>query len=521
MAYTGTSIPLDVGSGGLLTDAAQSNIPLNNIITAVNVSTKNGVLMKDYGASRWNATSLGSEVVALFDYQPSSNTHRRIVVCKNGKVYKFIDRFTAIEITAETGSTAILSLQDQVYFLQCGEEDAGDDRKLFIFTGSSPIQVIVLDGNTRRDISGPATDWSATYPTMGIIYNNRVWAFGNGNAPHRIYASSPTDHEDFTSVYAMFTNEIFPGIGDRLQTGFVFKNKLFIMKYPYGIFGLEVQDVGDITTWYFQLLNKSLGAASVNCFAEIPDDILFANSQGGISSIKATFQLGDVSASNVLKDLKIERHILENVSLSGLGKRHALYWDTEKRLYFVFGDKTGSNNTVTTVFDMTDKPNVFLSKKEYASCMGLLFENDGAYKPYFGSTDGYIYSAFDETKLINGNSYKSFYQTPFSDLGVPFDKNFDFLELCIVPTGNQYLYVDVFIDGQCLQTLEYDLSRGSSCLDVMKLDESDVEGNNTIRIVKPIESRGETISFRVTSFGDFKIDKMVCYFRPSGIEEKK
>ncbi len=288
MAYTGQRIRIPVGRGGLLTDQNQSDIPPLNLIRADNVEIRDGIIQKEKGSRKFNDTALssGSGIIALIDWHPDSVTQAFVAVTRDGKVWYVPDPETATEITATGSAPVTLNPTTQTFMFTGGAESSTKNRKLFILTGNNPIQVIDGTALTRSNLSLPPSDWSGTdQPVFGFIHKSRLLAFGNLNDPFRVYISSATDHEDFTTAVKNFT--VDPGESEGLRAASVYKGRPFLFKFPLGVNFVNDSDA-DPANWFAPRLTDELGAASIRSTAQVLDDLFIANSTGSITSASSS-----------------------------------------------------------------------------------------------------------------------------------------------------------------------------------------------------------------------------------------
>lgn len=561
MAYSGSAVNLIVGQGGLLTDISPGLIPASNLINAGNVLIRDGIVEKAPGSLRWNADPLPSPIVALYDWWPNTGKQYTIAVTKEGRVYRFQDQYTVVEITPTTNDAFItmsgkapdtLSVTERVHITSGGQEFIGvngttQPRKLFIFTGNNPIQVIDGEEIERHNILKPAQDWTGTYPYFGLVFVDRLFVFGNRNKPHSVYGSSnqwggdPTfeyGQEDFTgNVFNTSLFNVFPGLGERNQTFFQYKSKLALIKYPRGLFTLEIPDIGDATTWYFQKINEDVGTPTITGAAAMLDDVYVINTQGSIQSLSATLNLGGIEMANVLRNMNIESYVNSVTSPLGFGERQAFWHEQNKTAYFVYRGRTTQNNHVLLVIDFSqNKPIASIYDKDQPNVLTLRRDVNQVERVIYGSDDGYIYEMDRQNRWIGagdcGEEYDGIFQTPHMMLGVPGptgaqmgqsnDKNFDFIEIEYIPTGPFKLFCDVYIDGRKTQTVQFRLDKTNQ-LNSFVLDLSRLQGRSTRRQRKPIQGRGRSVSARFynAEFGqNFKITGVTMYFRGNGVDEK-
>jgi hypothetical protein len=418
MGYAGDIIPIEVGEGGLLTDLSPSKIPLNNLIRATNVQVNKGVLEKAFGAINFNNTPLDSGVVAAYDYWPVPGKQYTIAVTRSGRVYRIADKFTTVEIRPTTDQDLIdesgeapdhLNVTERVIIVEGGKEFLGDGgevqpAKIFIFSGNDPIQVIYGEEVERHNLLVPAADWNGdegrtAYPKFGVIYVGRLFVFDCDTFPHQGYASSNTvsltmkGHEDFSEATfntALFN--IYPGDGERVKMAFKYKTKLWVLKYPRGLYSLEIPDIGDVTTWWFQKVNDDVGTPSPTGADTIIDDVWVSNSVGSVQSLIATLNLGGVSSTNVLRNLQIEKYVQSITSPLGYGERQIFFHQARSQLYIIYRKINAQHNSLILFMDLTQqnpKPTVF--DHHQPNVMAIRRNESQVEEVMYGSEDGYIY----------------------------------------------------------------------------------------------------------------------------------
>jgi hypothetical protein len=572
VSYAGSVIQVSIGSGGLLTDSAPSEIPGGNLIRANNIQINSGIIEKSEGSLRWNEVALDSGIIAAIDYWPTPGNQYTVVVTRSGRIYRYTNKYSVVEITPTTNASQIaqsgqppaqLSITERVWIVQGGKEFLGSGAgnqpaKLFIFTGSSPVQVIYGEDTVRHNLLVPAADWNGnpnttnrTYPTFGIIYLNRLWVLGNSNMPYMGYVSSDTvgsvssgpfqyGHEDFSeTTFNSAIFNIFPGDGERIKTFFNYKGSLWCLKYPRGLYSLVIPDgaVGTPTSWYWQKVNDDVGTATITATAPVEDDVWIINSVGAIQSLETTQAKGGVLASNVLKMMKIQKYIAQFTSPLGFSERQAFWHEAKNTVYFSFRAKSSLLNNYVLCIDLSeekpkptiitkDQPNIFFVRRDVSQVEELLY----------GSEDGYIYRMNRPNRFVGDNdsnaTYVGEFQTPHLILGqsnnfmfnltAQNDKLFDFVEIEYIPTGLTYLNCDVWVDGDNRETIQFILGKANQ-LNKFVLGSSRLQGRSTRRQRLPIHGRGRTVSLHFYDNGDarsFKVVGVSIYARIGGVDEK-
>lgn len=393
MGYRGTHVELPIGQGGLHTDDPQTQIPANAVILANNLALYKGLAERSGGSQRWNhSAQLPSGIVQFFDYFPLDVVQRVIVVCKNGKVYRFTDAFNYTEVTPTGSAPTTLNVTNGCFIVAGGQEAAGNQKKLFIFTGNDPIQVISADGTTRSNLTSPASEWSASnYPRFGLIHRNRLFAFGAKSQPHRVYASNEDDHEDFTTLVDILTFNVYPGEFEKINCAWVYKGTHFAAKFPKGLYQLVDQDA-DSTNWYYTKLNEDFGAASPLAPVVVQDDTLVANSTGSITSLSASFKLGNIDTSDMLSILRNSTYMRQNTSQAFIEERSGIFYEDKKQVYFTYRSPTGTKPDRLLEIDFShQKAKVTWGDKDQPNVLGLIKDIREVKRPFYGSDDGYIY----------------------------------------------------------------------------------------------------------------------------------
>lgn len=394
MSYQGQIAAIRLGRGGLLTDQNPSDIPDTNLLIADNVDMQDGIIEKETGSARWNQVALASPIKALHDWHPLEAVQKLIVVCLDGTVWKYTDPETVSQITPATGAPAMLTVTDDILIIQGGQENPGDNKKLFLFTGNQQIQVITSDGSTYANLANPSADFAtANYPRIGLVHANRLWVFTD----HRAYVSDDDDHEQFAS--GGFQMPVFPGDSERIIAATVFKGRLYVFKRPRGIYFLEDSDTNSVN-WYFRKLSDEFGASGPAAHIDVVNDFLISNSTGSITSMRAVQEFGDVASGDIFSLLNTESYLRQQISLAGLNERRAIYWSERKLALFAFRSAGSQQNDRTFKIDYSkQRPELTLSTKDQINAF-VLRREDSQLIPYYGANDGYIYKIGIQDRVV-------------------------------------------------------------------------------------------------------------------------
>ncbi len=519
MAYIGQKVSLPLGQLGLLTDDAETLIPANALIEANNVRLDERRVVKAPGSSKFNSSALDAGIVGLHDYFPSSLVQRLIAVTSNGKLWRDTGNGTfSAGVPIKTGLG--LPTTDTV-MVDGGAEAPGNNKKLFIFTGTAQVQVIDGDAAVANDISAPTADWAAAFPKFGIVHRDRLWAFGNSNAPHRIYASSASDHEDFSSP---ITFEVFPGEGDGIVSAFSYKGRLFLFKQPRGVYILD--DSQDFTSGFtittIRKLDDTFGAASPHSIVQVLDDLLVGSFTNSVTSLKAVEAFGDVRSGDVLANAKIEDFVRERFALSGREFMQAIYYEEKKIAMFTYRGQGFSEQNRVLEMDVNQAPARFVvNTKDQPTVLTLRRDSDGINKPIYGNDDGFVFLMEDSNRNVDGVAYTGEFSTPNIDFSFVNQalagqrKLFDFLTIVFESTGSFNFSVDVFVDDTQTQTLNI-VQQGAVGLGTFVLDQDALDGDTVQRVRRRLRGSGDRIRFKFSNSGlneTFKIEQIIVGFR--------
>jgi hypothetical protein len=534
VGYIGQIVNIPLGKGGLHTDDPARDIPPTKMTRAENVTTSNGFLEKDYGSMRWNAQAqLPTGVVQLFDYEPTNQAKRMIVVGGNGRVYRFKNRFSFSEMTTEVEDEQTLITNQFVRMVLAGNEETANPRKLFIMTGQNPVQVIEGDSTTRRNIENPSPDWSGKNQPFGMVeFLAQMVAWGNDNAPHTLYVSSALDHEDFLTSPQVI--QVYPTEGEAIRAVIAWKRRLIIFKYPKGVYTITPTSA-DPATWIPVKEFDSFGAVAPYGVTQVLNDVLAANEYGSVSSLFATEYQDNLGNSDLFHVLRCQDFFRNEISKQGIELRHAIYYRDKKQAFISYRslDSNEQNRIAVINYHMPDKPEVYVNTKDQANALALLKDDFGVERPVYGANDGYIYTMDSPNRWIGDtvsvqNSFEMVSQTPpldfgFADAGVSErNKIFDFLEVVYSPTGDANdLEIDIFIDHKFSQTLNVSLP-GTTDLDKAKLDTARFTENIHKSVRRKISGFGRRITLRARHSGliPVKLVEYKIYFRLAGQRQK-
>lgn len=536
--YRGICQTIDFGIGGLHTDDPNTQIPVTDLIRATNISYEGTRVTKAPGSHKFNQTALSAGIVGAYDWFPDPITQRCIAITRDGLVYRMPDGYnqSVIPPFADTLQTN-LQVTNQVTLVAGGAESGTAARKLFILSGSNPIQVIKGDAVTRYNMSMPSADWTGqNQPTAGIIHHGRLWCWGNLNNPHGLYASNPDNHEDFQTFSGASLNfTVYPGEFEGILGCFVFKGRMFIYKYPFGVYYLDDSN-SDYTLWQILKYTDNFGIASSHSAITVLNDLIVANAYGSITSYNAVQYYGGFDMADVLQNTRNFAYVRENIAINGNADRHAIYYENKKQAFFAYRSTSGLLNDRILFIDYSGtNPKVAWWDKDQANCLFMRKDVNLIQRPAYGSEDGFIYLMDQEDRDVGGKAYQSDFMTPHMDLGqdqtsitalprqlAEVNKLFDFLELTFNATGKWNLNVDVFIDGKFSETIHFPMSKFRGTNEVMTNIDRTYDGA-PLQVRKNLHGTGKRIALRFYNNGlqeNFELLRAQIYFRPGSQGEK-
>lgn len=518
MAYQGNSIKIPLGDYGLLTDPAMDSIPANALIDAKNVTFSNGAVQKAPGTYRWNASALSAGVVAVHDWHPDVVRQRMIAVTSAGDIYIGRDREFGTAV-----NTGLGALTPNSTFVEGGQETAGNDKKLFLFTnGITAPYVLSGDGSSFAAITTPATDWASSgQPKIGVVHRNRLWAFARQNS----YASATDDHEEF--VTGALVNPIYPGEGGDILGAFVYKGVLLAFKEGGFLYRLVDTD-NSSSNWYWVKLASNFGLSAPNAIAEVLDNLFSGNNTGTITDYAASDKLGDIAAGDLIQIAQFESFVRGNLSKIGLSEQHLYYYSEKKIMLATYRSAYYTYNDTLLAFDFSKldrvRPSYWL--KGSPQCLSGFRNVTNITVPMYGDKDGYVHIMDYEDRLEGPTAYEGAFQIPHVDFSFAdqqlgaMEKHFDHLAVHYIPEGTGNLSCDFFVDGRYVDTITFPMTQYKAPeLDTLLLDTDRLGQMNSETAVRKLSGSGRTFSARFYNSGSnesFQVTGITVMFRTGG-----
>ena len=488
---------------------------------ALNVSYYDGTLRKEGGAAKYNSSVItgAPSILGGWDHRTNALGQRMIVACNDGKLYKDSGGGT-FSVTLKTG----LSTAMRPFFVDGGKEAAANNRKLFIFTGTDVVQVLADDAATTANIATPPTDWTGSnQPSFGEIHNNRLFAGGNANDPHRIYYSTLTNQEDFTGA-GSGSFAIYPGKSDGLVGALSLQGLLILWKKPLGVYILDTRDP-NTANWFVKEVTDAVGGISPWGQVQTDDDVIFIDSTGAIQSLRAVQEFGDVAGRNLGQTAFLEPLLRTEFSLGALANIRGGYYTAKREVHFAYASSGASVNDSRLVIDLyrPDKPRFRLSDRDI--CVSLWLRRDSTNIPrvMVGDNVGFVWQLDQDARNKDNAPYSSIAKTVPTDLGWASQeiahrfKNAAFLELVYEPTSFNQVTVDLEWDGRYRETVVFALTPTAGVFDNLFLDGNFILGSSGYAFTKKhrITGGGKYLSLIFKNAGvneDFSIARARLYF---------
>lgn len=521
MSYIGNIVEIPIGLDGLSGGRNFARLSPNHLLAANNISFQAGTVQREGGSAVYNGSSLGTSIIGGWDWWPDSTTRRVVIVCADGSIRKDSGTQTFPSIPA----TGLITTDILPVFVEGGKEAAVNNRKLFVFTGLNSVKVLSGDAATAPAISSPPADWAGiNQPTGGAVHENRLWGWGNANDPHRVYASLPTDHEDFTST--PFSLAVFPGEGEKIVAGVSYKGALILLKYPTGVYMIDTSSATS-TNWRPVRITRGGGGISPACMVIVDNDVIYMDRDGNFQALSATADYGDLNSNNLSVIADFNQYMRTFITISRLNQVRGVYYPAKREAHFAVAAIGASvnNRRIVIDFNRADLPRFRVSDKDTCESIWIGKATQfGQMKLMSGDNTGTVWTLDQSTVTKGGTAYTTRFQTNHIDFshidpGLAGKRKLgDFLELVLERRSDATIYVDVLWDGKIVTTVPFTISTSTA-----RWNQSFTWGHfkwasaEVIKLRKRLVGSGVRLSliFRNSSAEDFSLIKALLYFRPA------
>jgi hypothetical protein len=484
VSYRGFTAELPLGGNGLVGTRDLTVVNPGDLLQALNVTFENGLLEKEPGAQRYTPSAIDSgsltgryfhakyfaagyihpgyfggggsasttAIQGGYDWWPTETVQRQVILTSLGRLLK--DEGTGLFAT--TLASGLQVAQVRPVFVEGGKELAANPRKLFVFTGKNPVQVLAGDGAVTTALATPPADWAGGFqPVGGVIHENRLMGFGNLNDPHRVYWSTPDNHEDFAGT-GSGSQPIYQGEGERLMWGLSFKGLLILAKAPRGIYVFDTSDA-DVGNWKVRRLTAQIGSPGPHCGVPIDNDVVLVDSPGRFHMLSAVTEFGDLGSANLSYPRRFDTFVRKTLSIVGLANARMIYYSAKRTIYVAVPTFGHVNNTAWIAIDLNgSSPQFRYSDWLPVECLWLRKDPAGIARPMAGDLRGTVWSLDQDARNVGagGLGYLGRVETAWIDLaggdpkGATLVKHLQFLELLYEPQGNHAVDIEVLCDGQ-------------------------------------------------------------------------
>lgn len=441
---------------------------------------------KSGGASKVNSSALesGAAVNGVYDYwrQGSSGTasRRRVVHCGT-KVLADTDdgSFTTTLATGfESGKVPSYATFDD----------------LLIYSSDSTVDVPrSWDQTTSQNLAGSPPRFS-----FSVAHKNRLWAAGVQANPSRLYYSSNTDPEDWTTTSGSI--DIDPNDGD-IITGLVsHKNELLVFKGPNK--GSIHRITGSSPTGSDAFARNSfvsgLGACWHNSIFRFSDDIGFVSQYGSVHSLEATSAYGDFFEASLSRPIN-NGWIRTYLNYNRLRNIWAVTDPLSGLVYITASWDSSTTNNKAIVMDFRSAPDALRwSKINAYACasLGLFVDTNGLRRILAGGNDGFVRRLNVQDRSIDGSTALSYkVTTPFMNYGNPMVmKTLERGSVGIAPKSNFSFTFGWKRDGNTQQTLTMNQGGadvlGPASSNQFTLDSSQLGGTQFVDVYHEYNEQG-------------------------------
>lgn len=520
MAFDGEKIRIGLGRDGLTGNTNLSQVRPEQLLEADNITYENGTLQKEGGAEKYNSTAITGTpaVIGGWDWDHDGASQRAVVLTDAGTLLKDSGGGT-FGTTLKSG----LTVSDVVpMFVEGGKEAAAIDRKLFAFTGKNAVQVLAADGATTSDLATPPVDWASGNPSFGLNHEDRLWGGGNTNDPHRLYYSTPTDHEDFTGANSGSIS-IFPGEGERLVAAVSFKGIVIAAKFPRGLYVVDTTNV-TVANWRVDRLTDKIGTRNGLTMLLIDDDVLVMDTAGNVHLVSAALEFGNFKNSSLSEAQDMGPFTRRNVNVSQLGLAQGIYYEDKREVHFAVPGigNTTPNRRLVIDFNRPNFPRFRFSTRDDVRSIWLYKGSDGVMRPRMGDMDGFVWNLDTAARSQDGSGYEGRFRTN-SDSFVTADpaleslrKNGHFLEITVDPSGDWNLSVDVLWDDELHETVQFNLGTTGAVLGSFTLDTDKLSEDRVVTKRRRITGGGQRFGIAGRQSGDaqdFSVASALLYFK--------
>ncbi len=497
--------PILLASRGLSGSRNPTVLKSGDLIRAANLNFSEGnIVEKEGGSTKVNSVALdgGATILSGHDWWPTGSLQRRVVALGTGKLLKD-DMTGAFATTLKTG----LGASKLTQFVDGGGETAGAASHLFIPNGFDVVQVLDDDGVTTHNLTTPPMDWAVNnQPSFMFIFRGVLVGAGNLNFANQIYGSTGANHEDFTGA-GSFVLSVYPRAGVRLVAGLTAFGRVFLFKFPRGIFWVD-DSAAAVSGWFVKEASGQYGAAPTpHAVAQIDEAVVaFLSNTGNIVLMQeSSGSLTGVAFTDLTKVLNLRQIVRDNFNLAQLHRSQVRWYDERKQLLVDFAAQGSTVIGRRLVIDFNEEhTRVSITEKDVTEALWMERDANQIPRPIAGDNTGFVRRLDQPTRLVDGVAYPFALQTgptDFSDVHPRYSnfKLFRALHIEYVPSGNFQVSAEVVIDGKSKGPVSFSMDTAGSTLPFTL--PGVLGGEDLRRRTRDIAGEGYYASLRLTETG--------------------
>lgn len=523
MGFGGQSARIVLGRRGLAGGKNPLSLDASSLLQAEGIQFDGEYVSKEPGASRYNATPIAGApaVVALHDWDATPSNQYLVAATSDGKLYRD-DGAGTFGVTLKSG----LAPNRVVHIAAGGQEAAALPKKLFVFNGFDPVQVVSGSSPTATDVATPAADWSGTdQPTFGVHHNNRIWA----GMRDRLYYNDPTNHEVFQGGQAGQL-AVYPGVGQELVGGISAFGRLIVFKRPRGIFWVDDSDL-DKANWRLLKLSDGVGLASPWAVIGMEGDVMFKSPEGLYYLLSAVEVTGGLTPAPITNEEDLDVWLRDRVDPGMTRKACMIYHSVKLTAFSSCAQRSSLVNNMVVRYDLKREDiRTAYSFRDRVQSWVMRRQADGSIRLMFGDDAGGVWMAEQDQNNKAGQAYKGQFQLTHNDFSAldaglaEVRKRAKFVIVHFLPEGSHSMAMDILFDGVYSQTILVPMGSSGAVLDSFVLGSDRLGGNLTTSTRKRIRGGGFRFSAICYNTGlnqDFHVNEIVWQFVVSSRRERK
>jgi hypothetical protein len=502
MAFQSITIPF--GNVGLNFQENQLLLSPGDLVQGNNITQYGGLTAKMRGIRRFNTTSVGDVNVYAYVFKTAATQ----------KICGYTDGGKILDVAATGASVELKTgLDTNKYPVFAEGYGSSSIRKLFIFNNANTPQTWDGVDTVTADISNPNTDWAANKPAGAVMYANRLWAWGNANYLHTMYASSATDHENFTPGGGAVLMTVYAGEGEKIIGCIAALGKLFIFKRPFGIYMIDASDPTS-TNWTVKRVTYDYGIAGPYACATDGVNVIFL----GYDGLPYAVVPDDSTLTGV--DIKplghaiIGSYVQDDINYNQIHSSIVYAFKENNEIWICYPNTANVYCTKVLILDTNnEKKPKFLtrSRDNILSCMTWLDTTNSIRRPLIGSNTG----------LVRALNHPTLYST---DGDVGYTSTIETQPIWVSQQGSQKVNLkelELFVDSVNGCTLTVEVIKDGSATLIQTLTFEFAAGSDKTRMKKRIYGTCRKVALRIThSEGnkDFGLSMAKIYCSPGSGE---